>query len=100
MPQGIQVKDEVGNIILDTNDNVVQYKDRLSTTTEDGSFVFNDFPVGNAKFFYVTVPIDYTEGNKLLPEVKWNPATKTISWAFLRFEGVTQAPAVIFYGYV
>lgn len=101
MLQGIQVRDETSNIILDTNDSVVQYKGQITLSGEtDGSLVFSSFPGGNAKFFYITIATTTTNGNAFHPRVIWNPTTKTVSWTFIR-RGLDQPqPVELFYGFV
>lgn len=101
VPQGIQVRDETGNIILDTNDSVVQFKGRIYLDgSTDGSLIFDSYPGGNAKFFYITIASETTGGNKFHPRIVWDPTTKQISWTFIR-RGLDQPqPVELFYGFV
>lgn len=85
MPQGLQVWDASGNLVLDVSDRVGKFLGVTTITAGvNGSVTHAGFALG--QFFFMVTPLSAFPTYR--PSMAFNPATNTLSWDWQGRPGV------------
>lgn len=100
MPQGLQVWDESGGVLLDTSSNTTTLLGVISAYTPNHTQVFNVPPDATGDIFYIVTPssyefmgmVDITKGSNSVTITTQPIPTELVSymseWAFKIYIGV------------
>lgn len=94
MPQGLQIWDAAGNIVLDTNYRTARRLGSVVTGTSNGSLYIPDFVQGQP--FFISEPLLDNVAYFVLPNVVISGYT--LSWSFPSQEASSRNSMSIAYG--